>query len=300
MSSALFHLFNDDPTQAFTRGQEALDAPLAELRRTATNERIVGYASTLAAAAAVGNGGALTRLLDQMSAVDSIFPFTRTPTREAMNWYTTALRASITGTVSPAERRILAEGVRRVIGGSDPRLAQAAAMSGGVPYGSYLLTRDTLFSNAVRRLPGYGSMQWSDLDALEALQRGDTAAALALAKTYTRPDSLANARLSFGGLRVLARAEVLAAVGNTEWAIAYLEAISPSRFVSIGLGEPGFPLLTRSYLTRGELHEQRGEREKAIAAYEEFLRRTELGDEAIEPQRRIARSAIQRLRDSAR
>lgn len=300
LTAVLYHLFNDDPVQAFSRARDALSAPIADLRRTAVNERIVGYAASIAAAASVGNAGEMDRMLERIASVDSVLPFTRTSTKESLAWYITALRTSITGTVSAAERRTLVEGTRNVIGGRDPRLAQAAALSGGVPYGAYLLTRDTIFSNAVRTLPGYAGATFTDLDALEALTRGDTAAALALARTYTPPESLSNSRISFVGLRMLARAEVLAAVGNTAWALGYLEAIDPARIISVGLGEPGFPLITRSYLTRGALHEELGNRSQAIAAYEEFLRRTESGDAAIEPQRRIARSALQRLRDSAR
>ena len=50
-----------------------------------------------------------------------------------------------------------------------------------------------------------------------------------------------------------------------------------------GLGDPGFAAYTRSY-----------------AAWEEFLRRTEAGDDLIAPQRREARTALQRLKDGGR
>jgi tetratricopeptide (TPR) repeat protein len=121
-----------------------------------------------------------------------------------------------------------------------------------------------------------------------------------LAQTYTHPDSLRTARFSFAGLRAIARAEVLEAVGNTDWAIRYYEALDPRRMNANGLGDPGFAAYTRSYAARARLYEDRGDRAKAITAWEEFLRRTEAGDELIEPQRREARSALQRLRDGGR
>jgi DNA-binding SARP family transcriptional activator len=72
------------------------------------------------------------------------------------------------------------------------------------------------------------------------------------------------------------------------------------RFNAQGLSEPGFAFYTRSFITRAELYEKAGDKQKAIAAYEDFLRRTELGDAAIEPQRRSARANLSRLRDAGR
>nr|WP_295383467.1 hypothetical protein [Pseudoxanthomonas sp.] len=255
----------------------------------------------LNSAAAVGNAGETERMIGYFARVDSVFPFSSTPTREVLAWYAAGLRGGITGSLDARARCLLAEGTRRVAGAvSQDIAAQLAATSGGVMYLGYLVTRDTLFSNAIRRLPGGAAIVHSDLDALEALTRGDTARAREIAATYTPPDSLRRARFAYAGLRAYGRAEVLAAVGNLDWAIQYLEALDPSRFNAQSLGEPGFAVYTRSFLTRASLYERNGEPAKAIAAYEEYLRRTTNGDTAVESLRRSARESIARLRDRSR
>jgi tetratricopeptide (TPR) repeat protein/predicted Ser/Thr protein kinase len=295
-----FLVLGDDPRayermRAVTRGTS-----VTELRRIPTNERITAFAMSLASAAIVGNAGDIDRLVTLMAEVDSIFPFSNTPTRQVMGWYAMGLKVGIAGTATPEQRRSLAIGTQRVSAGAEGMMAQLAATAGSTMYMAYLATRDTLYSNAIRKLPGGNQAVHTDLNALEALSRGDTAAARTIAEGFTHPDSLGTARFGFAGLRAYGRAEVLAAVGNTEWAIGYLEALDPARFNAQSLAEPGFAVYSRSFLTRGALYERVGRTADAIKAYEEFLTRTTLGDAAIEPQRRLARSALQRLRDSGR
>jgi hypothetical protein len=250
-------------------------------------------------AAAVGNGAEVDRVIGVFGDVSPTFPFSRQTTAEPLRWVSVAMRGAIAGQLTPEQHRTLAEGARRLGQGAPQSVAQQILnSSGGVVFGAFLMTRDTVFSNAIRRLSQ--NQRHNDLDALEALSRGDTAAARRLAQTYTRPDSLGDSRFAFAGLRALARAEVLAAVGNTEWALGYYEAMDPARFTVNGLGDPGFPLYTRSFATRAQLYASRGERAKAIAAWEEFLRRTERGDALIAPARAEARAALQRLRDAPR
>ncbi|HRN53328.1 MAG TPA: hypothetical protein PK788_07515, partial [Gemmatimonadaceae bacterium] len=71
-------------------------------------------------------------------------------------------------------------------------------------------------------------------------------------------------------------------------------------FVAQSLGDPGFAVYTRSFLTRATLYERVGDKAKAIAAYEEYLRRTAQGDASVEALRRDARASVARLRDSGR
>jgi hypothetical protein len=225
----------------------------------------------------------------------------RAPTREFMSWYTTGLQVGMAGSATPEQRRVLSVGTQRVSSGAEGVMAQLAATSGSIIYAGYLATRDTLFSSALRRMsPNATPAMLSDIEALEALQRGDTAKARTIAATFSSPDSVANARLSFAGLRVIGRAEVLAAVGNLDWAVRYLEALDTKRFNISSLAEPGFPAFTRSFATRGRLYEELGNRAKAVSSYEEFLRRTELGDDAVAQQRREVRAALDRLRDGPR
>ncbi len=299
LTHVTFLVMGDDP-RAFDKMRAATQGSTpAELRRISANERIPAFAMSLGAAAAVGNAGEIDRLVALMAEVDTIFPFSSTPTRQVLGWYGTGLKVGIAGTATPDQRRSLAFGTQRMSSGNEGIMAQLAATSGSTMYIAYLATRDTLFSNAVRRLQGAGVVH-SDLNALEALARGDTAAARTIAEGFTHPDSLRTSRFGFAGLRAYGRAEVLAAVGNVDWAIKYLEALEPSRFNAQSVAEPGFAVYTRSYLTRGALYERVGRKADAIKAYEAFLARSAQGDDAIEPQRRLARSAIQRLRDPSR
>lgn len=295
-------LLMSDNVTAFEEARDLLRrVPPAEFRRVPPQERISAVAMSLNSAAAAGNAAELDRMLTFFVGVDSVFPFTQTPTREVLAWYVAGLKGGITGTLDARARAYLAEGTRRVAASAGQGMtAQLAATSGGVMYLGYLVTRDTLYSNAIRRLPGGTAAVHNDLDALEALAKGDTARARELAAGFTRPDSLRTARFGYAGLRAYGRAEVLAAVGNLEWAIAYLEALEPARFVAQSLGDPGFAVYTRSYLTRATLYERVGDTAKAIAAYEEYLRRTAQGDAAVEGLRREARASIARLRDSGR
>lgn len=295
----IFQLLADDP-RAFTTAREATtNIDRSAFRGAPANERLQGLSSALNIAAQFGNAAELDRLEALIVELDPTFPYSNEPTNVPLRWYATALKVGMTGTATAEQRRILSAGVKRMGSGSPGILQQMLNVSLSVPYTAFLATRDTSFSNAVRRLQP-GVTAHTDLDALEALARGDTAAARASAEAYLPPDSLREGRLSLAGLRAVARAEVLAAIGNRDWAIGYYEALDPRRFTMQGLAEPGFAAYTRSFAARAVLYEERGDRDKAIGAWEEFLRRTEQGDEAVEPQRRAARSALQRLRETRR
>jgi serine/threonine-protein kinase len=292
-----YQLLADDP-RAFATMQEASSREnLAGLRAGSATERMFGLILAINIAASVGNAAELDRVIGAFSEIAPTFPFSRQTTAEPLRFVGVGIRVGITGVATPEQRRILAAGASRLGRGEGQQsiVQQILNSSGGTMFAAFLATRDTVFSNTIRRLGGATGQ--TDLDALEALTRGDTAAARTIAQTYTPPDSLRTVRFSFAGLRAIARAEVLTAVGNTEWALAYYEALDPSRFNANGLGEPGFAAYTRSFATRARLYEERREADKAIAAWQEFLRRTEAGDAIIEPQRAEARAALQRLRD---
>lgn len=294
-----YELLADRPVEAYGTLRQVLDGITpAEFRGISANERITSAAMGFNAIAAVGNAGELERFLRFLETADSVFPFTTTPTRQVFGWYLAGLRAGMLGTASREDRALLVAGTRRAMADSAGVMAQLASASGGVVFAAYLATRDTVFSNALRQMPGMAATAHTDLDALEALTRGDTATARDIASRYAPPDSLRTARFGFAGARAIARAEVLAAVGNTDWAIRYLETLDPQRFVAQALAEPGFAIYTRSFLARGALYAQAGDPAKAISAFEEYLRRTEGGDAAVAPLRRRAREAVARLRET--
>jgi predicted TPR repeat methyltransferase len=61
----------------------------------------------------------------------------------------------------------------------------------------------------------------------------------------------------------------------------------------------GWPAFVRGRLTLGELYERLGERDAAARAYEQFLALWQGGDAAVEPQRRLARAGLARVRDAS-
>jgi len=299
LTVAGYRLLADDPG-AFDAMRAATERSDVEaLRNAQATERMFGMILAVNTAGSVGNGAELDRVIATFSEVVPTFPYTRQSTAVPLRWANVGMKIGITGVATPEQKQILAAGAARLGAGQSATIMQQILnSSGSIVYAAFLATRDTVFSGAIRRLSQQTGH--TDLDALEALTLGDTARARALAAQYTHPDSLHTARFSFAGLRAIARAEVLEAVGNRDWAIRYYEALDPRRFSASGLGDPGFAAYTRSYAARARLYEDIGEQAKAIAAWDEFLRRTRAGDDLIEPQRREARAALQRLRDGGR
>jgi tetratricopeptide (TPR) repeat protein len=297
LHASALQLLADDP-RAFGTAQEALaGATPAELQRLSVSDRAQGMSAATSVAAAAGNVGEARRALDLFAAADSGAAPSPIPPRESLEYFLIGIRLALGEPPAPATLDTLRRGLDAVgaLGG-----AGAAALRGSVAsvaYVAFLTTGDTSFSQAVRGLSAPG-LTHTDLDALEALQRGDTAAARAIARGFTSPDSLRIARLSLGGMRAAARAEVLAAVGDLDRAIGYYEALDPAR-ISFNTIEPGVAVYTRTYAARARLYEERGERDKAVAAWEEYLRRTEQGDDAVRTERAAAQAALRRLRERA-
>lgn len=293
--AATFQLLADQPRAFATMREATTRAAVPALRGTSPNERYSGMAAALSIAASVGNAGEIARLVDVFAEVEPVFLYGGRPTRDVYQWYVEALHLAMGAPLTAAAREVLLQGVR-AFDVVDVGLArQLRGPAAAIPFTAYLATRDTVFSNTVRRWSAPG-ITHSDLDALEALTRGDTAAARASIANYPPPAELADARFAFSGLRTMARAEALAAVGDLDGALGYYEALDPSRFNMGSLTEPGFAMYTRSFAARARLYEQRGDTTAAARAWETFLRRTEAGDAIIAPQRRDAEAALARLR----
>ena len=165
-----------------------------------------------------------------------------------------------------------------------------------VPYVAYLRTRDPRYLEAVRRWSA-DSTGWVELDAIAALERGDSAQVAAAVRRFPSADSASAAPGSQSLMRWVARAEVLRAVGNLRGAAAIYESLDPSRFRANGTADPALPFYPRSFLERGQLYEQLGERDKAAAAYTRFLALWKDADPALQPQLAEARAGLVRLRD---
>jgi TolB-like protein len=268
------------------------------LRRVPIGQRFGANAFMMAAAGVVGRTADVDRTTRLFEATDSLLPFSTVPTGPIMDLSRVVLRIAMGEAVTPERHRQLLAGMRTLDEMQGPQGQQAREGGISVPLLAFLATHDTMFVHYVRKWTPQAT--WTDLDALIALDRGDTATAERIAATLPKPDSLRNPAVRFGagGLRSLARAELLARLGNSRQAAETYEAIEPNRINRAALAEPGYTVLQRSQLTRARLWRQEGEREKAIAAYEEFLRRWAESDGVAAAQVREARAELAALRDA--
>ncbi|MDQ4079430.1 MAG: tetratricopeptide repeat protein, partial [Gemmatimonadota bacterium] len=137
----------------------------------------------------------------------------------------------------------------------------------------------------------------SEVEALMALDRGDTARAARLASSWPPPDSATVLGAPRAGLAQFVQAEVYARLGDLRRAVRLYEAFDPEDF-GVGGVDPRWPFFARSFLARGQLYEQLGERQKAIAAYERFIELWKDASPELQEQLREARSGLARLRDA--
>ena len=294
----IYQLIADDPrgTETLLRISEGM-TPAAMRQEVPATDRYAVNAIAVSAAAMTGSQAAVDRTTEFFVKTDSVIPVGTAPTRPIMRGFQLGLVATMRGSMTPAERSEILRGMRvteSLAAGALPQMRQGMLP---LAYVSFMLTGDTAFSGVVKRATAGGPRQ-PDLEAREALVRGDTAAARAIAATFSPADSVRRARLGLAGLRTVTRAEVLEALGDTRGAIALYEAMHPSRFVT-SFVDPGFAVYVRTFAARARLYESIGERDKAIAAWEELLRRWAKGDAITEPARAEARAALQRLRDAA-
>lgn len=216
------------------------------------------------------------------------------PSAYLVSWFGAAMKTAMGIPITPAIRSQLlnaASGMEKI---------PNATRDPSVPYQMFLATRDTVFGRMAQRwMAGTGvSNPLPELTALIALAQHDTATATDIAKTIPSPDSLRKVTLSMTGMRTIARAEVLAELGNTRAALALYETIDPSRFPAMSFPEPSWPIYVRSYLARGRLYELIGERDKAIGAYEKFLALWADAEQPMHAQLREAREAIARIKEN--
>lgn len=297
-TSGVYQMAADDPRGIKTLLDASRELSPEEMRQQIpTADRYTIIAAAVSAAGMSGNFAEVERTADYFVKTDSVLPFGATPTRPLLRGFKIGLAGAMRGSLTPAERTELLAGLRRVEGSNDAAMSQLRQGMLPLAYVAFMLTGDTAFSGIVKR-GSNPAQQQPDLEARLALLRGDTAEARRIAATFSPADSVRKARLGFAGLRTVMRAEVLEVLGDKRGAIAQYEAMHPSRFVSTFV-DPGYAVYVRTFAARARLYEQVGERDKAIAAWQDFLRRWETGDSITEPARAEASAALQRLRDSA-
>ena len=165
-------------------------------------------------------------------------------------------------------------------------------------YVAYLASRDERYAEAARKWAPAMFARMTEIDALRALTKGDTARARALADSFPRPDSV---RAKANGMTAqlwIARAQVYEEIGEPRRALEIYEFIQPKHITNMGRVDVALPLTARALLARARLYEEFGEREKASVTYREFLETWRDADPALEPQKQEARDGLARLGDS--
>ena len=301
-NAGLIQLRAGDPRAPETYANAINAVNGAEAQRMKLVDRGQALAGAASAAAMSGNGAAVDR------AAKVFLDVNRNEKRMAgvgdreIGWLSTAIKVALSGEVKPEQLRDMVTAVRAIDSvRAHPTSTNRFLSTYFEPaaFLMYSITRDTLFAAALQRWRG--NTPDPTIDVALALGRGDSTEARKLAAKLTPLDQIRNSGVTFGyaGLRTALRGDLAAELGNTDEAVGSYEALKPSRF-SIGFIEPGFAVYVRTFAARARLYEKKGERDKAIAAWEEVLRRWKDGDAITEPARKEARAALNRLRDAGR
>ena len=255
--------------------------------------------SSLTAAANVAAfHGALAeheRVLALIPRVEPTLPGASVPTRSIVAMWRAMARLSL-GMDSPQIRRTLDSSlaaIDRMTSGIAPGIQ---AQARGLAFLAYLTTHDTAYVAPLRR---WGSKRVpSEVEALMALDAGDSARAAAIAARFPAPDSARLVSDAGADFARFAQVEIVARLGDLRRAAAIYESID-RKDLGLSFGaDARWPLYARSFLARGQLYEQLGERERAIAAYQEFVEIWKEASPELRGQLRLAREGIIRLRDT--
>jgi tetratricopeptide (TPR) repeat protein len=274
------------------------DVPASRLRDEGIYGEIIDYTLQAGQSAAFGGG---VKEVDQLGAVMAeLFPQipgTHLTGTLLARWW--ALHARLAMGVPWAELRApFDSAVQAVERGTPGQEARSRGALASALYVAYLASRDPKYMKRLRSWgPDYPPMP--EIDALEAITGGDTARARTIARGFPPPDSIRAVGGSLTPMRWIARAQVLEELGDARRAVANYEILEPTRFSPMGRIDVMLPLYARSFLARGRLYEQLGEREKAVKAYTTFLEHWRDADPVLEPQRQEARAGLARLGDAA-
>jgi eukaryotic-like serine/threonine-protein kinase len=269
------------------------------LRQLSAGTRFQLQGQIMTSAAMRGRSADIDRAAKLYRTSDPQLPFTKIGSGPMVEYFRVAHRIAVGDSITPAFRKTLL-GAGAWLDSLPPQLYTVARNgSVEVPYLAFLVTHDTAYRRqAVDWFTMQSAARLTELDALLAIDRGDTAAAMAIARTFPRPDSLRTSNFSLGGMRTVTRAEVLERVGLLRQAAEMYEVVSPLRINRNGLVEPGLGVWVRSLHAQARLWAKLGERQKAIVAYEEFLRRWKDADGSAARQVAQARAELSRLRDA--
>jgi serine/threonine-protein kinase len=293
-----FILTRTDQPRAVATVHEALQAnDSASLAAAGGSDRFVMLMGAMQVAAMGGRLSDVDAAGRLAAAVQPKLNGSPTPTSVMTQWYGAATR--LAAGVPPASLRPTIDGglagLERIPGRFGDGARRQSMM---VPYVAMAALRDRKYAAMVQRWRGADTTVWPEVEAFDALLAGDTARARAAAQRFPSPDSVRAATSGINAPRWVVRAEVLAALGDTRRALAMYEVIDPKRFPDLSIFDPSPVLWARSYLARGRLYEQLGQRAEAAAAYERFATLWKDADSALQPQLREAQAGLARVRDA--
>ncbi|HUF30539.1 MAG TPA: hypothetical protein VMM77_07715 [Gemmatimonadaceae bacterium] len=180
-------------------------------------------------------------------------------------------------------------------------MAHVAYVSGNpASLTAYRLTRDT--TQLSEWLAASRDTLWPSALAVLAVERGDTAHARQLVERHARLDEALPDPTTPLREEALATkydwADILAGLGERRRALAVYETLDTAHHTLV---EPTMTSLLHvlSFAERALLHEQLGERERAIELYEKFAEAWQDADSELQPMVRRAREAAARLRGGA-
>ncbi len=91
------------------------------------------------------------------------------------------------------------------------------------------------------------------------------------------------------------RAEALYALGRTDTALEWLEAIGDGIPFAIATANYVYQDIAPSYLLQGKIHEEKGNFERAIHYYARFIETWQRADSEFQPTVEDARQRLERL-----
>jgi tetratricopeptide (TPR) repeat protein len=176
--------------------------------------------------------------------------------------------------------------------GDTAEVRRLTTANGTMFLSAYLASRDTaMLSTFLARVDTANSSTWRVAEALIALERGDTARARMRVDRHYRNPTATEFTGEAGIVRAYGWGELLSRMKEPRLAIEAFARIdsTPERTQRPGLA-------VRSLAERGALHQQLGERERAIEYYERFISAWRAADPKLQPMVERAREAVQAIR----
>jgi tetratricopeptide (TPR) repeat protein len=288
-----------DPAKALLSLRQALHTYSADsLAGAGSPQRAFLLAGAANVAAYHGLITEMTQLFKLLPIIEPNIPGTAASGQPLpMTYLAQSFSAVMMGAVGadiPQVRRTLAASMDAIDRLDTPIGRTIRANSGAFAYMAYLLTRDTTYIDTYHRWAGSVPVA---LEALVAIEAGDSTRARALVSRFSRNDTTRLITTQADIFAPYVEAEVLERLGDLRGAVAIYESLDPRRYNVVGI-DPRWALYARSFLWRGQLYERLGDNTRAEAAYTQFLDSWREADPTLQRQVQYARDRLRRLHDA--